>query len=230
MSFFTNSLSEQLEGTNLGIGDFQRVIMRLLSNQVIYSEQSKVEREDYYQYQRMEGVIADYLSVLGFTIHHDREYSYVILFAPGAQGPVLLDTDEEEYLGVKRSMSANDIALLVIFREGYEQALRSGANIDENGCADLSNEMINTAFNIHFGRPPPTGALRNECFQVANNLRVINSNQADWSDSEGWIKVRPVITSLVFSNLFENIASQLPDDIQEESTALLSENGHDSVP
>jgi len=204
-------ISKQLAEHNLGIAEFQRVIWRLLANQVLYCEQSQTEREIYYLYQRMEETVAEYLSAMGFRVYHDEQQGYVALFAPGAKGPTLEDEDTELVKGLRRKLNNDDICLLLLLSQSYKQAIAQG-DIDENGCANISVEVLNQSFRTYLGRPAPTGVARAEAFRTANALRIIDAPQSAWEERDSWIKVRPVITSLAYADLIAGISKQLPGE------------------
>lgn len=211
----TTIIEERLRELNLTIEDYRLVCQRLFANQIIYCEQSNAEREIYYLYVRMEELILETLSLQGWRIYHDEQHCYVMLLAPGAGSPHLDSDDADEIPGIRRRLSTDDICLLLLLNQSYQQALLSGG-IDENGCANVSIEQLNQAFRTFLGRPAPVGSIRNECFRMANSLRVIDARQEHWEQVDGWVKVRPIITSFVFSDILNAIENELPEDDFDE--------------
>lgn len=204
-------IEEILRDLNLTIEDYKLVCQRLFANQIIYCEQSNTEREIYYLYVRMEELVIETLSFQGWKIYHDEQHSYVMLLAPGAESPHFESDDADEVAGIRRRLSADDICLLLLLNQSYQQALLAGG-IDENGCANVSIEQLNQAFRTFLGRPAPIGSIRNDCFRMANSLRVIDAKQENWEQVDGWIKVRPIITSFVFSDILGAIENELPEE------------------
>lgn len=230
MSSISDIVNNILRDINLTINDYQRVCHRLLANQVIYCDQSNTEREIYYLFVRMEELIVETLSLQGWRIYHDKQNAYIVLLAPGSRSPSIEHDDSEEVSGLRRRLNNEEICLLLLLNQSYQQALMNGG-IDENGCANLAIEQLNQAFRTFLGRPAPTGALRNDCFRTMNSLRLIEASQEQWEQADGWIKVRPVITSFVFNDILNAIEKELPpddspfnsieSDADDEDTALL---------
>lgn len=213
MSLITDSILDRLAQLNLGQEEFQKVCHRLLSNQVIYSEQSKAEREAYNLFCRMEGEIVEYLEVLGFHVYHDRERNYIALFAPGARTPALeISHDERSVAGLRRTLEPDSVRLLLTCRHLYEQGLKEGRNVDENACVGVSVQVLNQTFQSLFRDVLPVGVARDRIFREIISLRVIDGKQEEWSDIDAWLKIRPVITSMVFNEMINVIAEQLPGD------------------
>ena len=211
----TDIVEERLRELNLTIEDYRLVCQRLLANQVIYCDQSNTEREIYYLFVRLEELVIETMDLQGWRIYHDDQNCYVMLLAPGANSPHLESDDVNEVAAMRRRLSADDICLLLLLNQSYQQALLAGG-IDENGCANVSIEQLNQAFRTFLGRSAPVGTIRNDMFRMANSLRVIDARQEQWEQVDGWIKVRPVITSFVFSDIINAVESELPEEDFEE--------------
>ena len=217
-----DSLQNALKDRNTDIGDFQRVIWRLMSHQVIYAEQTQIERELYHLFERMDEVIDDYLRGMGFRIYHDRSHHYVVLFSPGANSPVIESDDMDEVRGLRRTLNQEEVSLFLVLRVLYEHAVKQGA-IADDGKVKVSVEEVNTSYKTFLRRNPPQGVLRTETFRTLANLRVVGGQGSVWDDPEGWLTVTPVIVSLVFADLLRLLdegLSALDDDplilIQEQ--------------
>lgn len=238
------ALMEQLRHAKNGIKDlseFQSVCYRLLANQVLYSEHSNIERDLYFLFKQLEGPIANYFGLLDFTIYHDSNAGYVMLFGPGFNGPKIEHSDDPVITGLKRKLSVEAICLVLVLRQAYEDALRSGAGFDELGCASVSVHQINTLYGTLLGRNAPVSLERRDTFVEVKSLRIIASKKDDWDDPDGWIKITPIINSLAYSRLISNIDEKLPelcvfDDVKTpnerkdgtESEQLLSDNSDTS--
>jgi len=190
---------------------------------VIYCDQSNVEREIYYVFVRMESLVTETLALQGWRIYHDEQHCYVVLLAPGSKSPQIESDDVDEISGLRRRLSNDDICLLLLLNQSYQQALMNGG-IDENGCANVAIEQLNQAFRTFLGRPAPSGTIRNECFRMVNSLRLIEARQEQWEQADGWIKVRPIITSFVFNDILNAIEKELPDEEEVINEEYLSSN------
>lgn len=209
-------IGDQLSAYNLSLDEFKNVTRRLLANQVLYAEQSKVERELYNLFARIEHLVIEYLGVLGFTVFHDKQQNYVVVFAPGTSSPHYENDDDEDIKGLQRKLSSDAIHLLLVLLQLYEQSLIHG-EVDEDGCAKVSIENLNHSFRSVLAKEALSGTQRTEAFKACSKLRVLEGTSAEWDNPEGWIKIRPVITSLVFSNMVNIISDALPDEHYEEA-------------
>lgn len=217
-------LMEQLRQSKSSINDlseFQAVCHRLLANQVLYSEHSNIERDLYFIFNQLEGPIAEYFSLLNFTVYHDENAGYVMLFGPGFNGPRIEHSDDPVMAGLKRKLSVEAVCLVLVLRQAYEDALRSGAGFDEFGCASVSVHQINTLYGTLLGRKAPVSLERRDAFVEVKSLRLIVSKKDDWDDRDGWIKITPVINSLAYSRLIRNIDEKIPElaELDNEETS-----------
>lgn len=213
------ALFERLRQGKSGVTDtteFQSVCHRLLANQVLYAEHNNVERDLYLIFKQFEDAIAEYFSLINFTVFHDVKAGYVILFAPGFNSPSTPHTDDPVFSGLKRKLSVDAILLLLVLRQAYEDILRSGKGFDESGCASVAVQKINTLYGTLLGRKAPSSLERKDVFMEIKSLRLILSSKDDWDNPDGWIKITPIITSLAYSHLIENISEKIPDETLDE--------------
>ncbi len=226
-------LLEQLRLSKSSINDlseFQMVCHRLLANQILYSEHSNIERDLYFLFNQLEGPISDFFSLLNFTVYHDENAGYAMLFGPGFNGPKIEHSDDPVLAGLKRKLTIEAVCLVLVLRQAYEDALRSGAGFDEFGCASVSVHQINTLYGTLLGRKAPVSLERRDTFVEVKSLRLILSKKDDWDDPDGWIKITPVINSLAYSRLIRNIDEKLPELADSENEETLSSDYETNVP
>ena len=151
----------------------------------------------------------DYLSVLHIRLHHERRFTSLRLFPPGAEIPGEADTEDGFNSGLRNRLSQQEVALILVLRAEYDKSLRDG-QIDEHGQATLPLEAINLASKNLLGRPLPEGRTeRDALFRRMRQLRLIRSDgDNSLEDNETWLTIRPDITSLVT----DTVLSQLLGD------------------
>lgn len=210
-----NSLSETLEKQllvhNLDLNDWRSLLQRLLDYGVLCRDESQVEAEFYDQFVRVKSLVDDYLALIGVRFQHDAHFHFVRILPPGARVPGVDDESDEPYKGgFRQRLTQHEIALILVLRAEYDKALREGA-IDEQGCVALPLEVIVLAMKNLLRRALPDNiGERKQLFQRLRQLRLIHFLQdADFEQSESWLKIRPLIVSLVTNEWLEKIRTDL---------------------
>lgn len=215
---------KQVKSGSSDLSEFQQVCHRLLAYQVLYGEHNNIERDLYYLFKQLEEPIAEYFAVLNFTVFHDARASYVMLFGPGFNGPRIEHSDDAVLTGIKRKLSVEGVCLVLVLRQAYEDALRSGAGFDEQGCASVSVHQINMLYGTLLGRKAPASLERRDTFNEVKALRLIISGKEEWDNQDGWIKITPVINSMAYSQMISGLDESLPHNAAEEDCDTAEED------
>jgi uncharacterized protein DUF4194 len=214
MSLIQDTLEEKLKAKSRDLQEFQQAVHRLLSNQVIYAEESNIERDIYFIFRQLEGEIIEVLGILGITLYHDEERAYVVAFAPGVDSPMIqAGEDLSELAGLRKSLSNDAIKLILLLRYHYDEFIKEGSNLDQSGSALLPIQALNQSFHALLRCDPPTGPARTAIFREAANLRLIDKSTDDaWNNPDGLLRIRPIITSMVYTDMIKTLAERLEDD------------------
>ncbi|MGD8177052.1 DUF4194 domain-containing protein [Marinimicrobium sp. ARAG 43.8] len=200
-----HALNDALEARGVSQAQFSELMIRLLDHGVLCRDESKKEAELYDRYLQIPELVEDYLSVLHIRLHHERRFTSLRLFPPGAEIPGEADQDEGVSSGLRNRLSQQEVALILVLRAEYDKSLRDG-QIDEHGQATLPLEAINLASKNLLGRPLPEGRTEREVlFRRMRQLRLIRSGDASLEESESWLTIRPDITSLVTDTVLSQL-------------------------
>lgn len=203
-------LNEKLSKKSVSTDEFSELLIRLLDYGVICRDESLVEQKLYDRFIKCEDIIEDYLSLLMIRTDHNRRFTFIRIFPPGAEVPGLQDEHQQPFNGGMRArLSQMDVALVLVLRIEYAKQLREGS-VDENGCVLASMEAITIAFNNLLKKPLPENASeRRALFRHLRQLRLVHYQQEDDLDnSESWLRIRPAITSFVTDEALDSIASK----------------------
>lgn len=193
-----HTLNDELERLGLTPAQFSELMIRLLDQGVLCRDESRKEAELYDRYLQAAGLVEDYLAVLHIRLQHERRFRSLRLFPPGAEVPGLPDHGDSVDSGLRKRLSQQEVALILVLRAEYDNAVREG-QIDEQGQATLPLEALNLASKNLLNRPLPEARVeRDALFRRMRQLRLIRSAaDNDQDDSESWLIIRPDITSLV---------------------------------
>lgn len=217
-----NNLEIALEKEGVHLREFSELMIRLMDYGVICRDESQVEQTLYDRYLRVENVVAEYLSVMGIRIQHDKRFQFVRLYPPGAQVPGMEDDHDLPFNGGFRvRLSQNEVALVLVLRSQYDKALREG-QVDEQGCVLVSLESLSIALKNLLGRSLPEQLTeRKNLFRRLRQLRLIQlANEDALESSEFWLKIRPMIMSYVS----DDVLSALLAEDEDESPIVVSED------
>lgn len=213
-----HQVEQLLEKEGVLLREFTELLIRLMDYGVICRDESQVEQILYDRYLRIESIIADYLSLMGIRVQHDKRFKFVRLYPPGAQVPGMEDEQEQPFNGGFRvRLSQNEVALVLVLRSQYDKALREG-KVDEQGCVLVSLESLSIALKNLLSRSLPEQLTeRKQLFRRLRQLRLIQlSNEDALESTEFWLKIRPMIMSYVSDDVLSTL---LDDDKLEEYSA-----------
>jgi len=222
----TECLTESLEKEGVGLGEFRELSLRLLNYGVLCRAENQTEQVLYDRYLRVEGIVAEYLGLIGIRILHERQFSYLRVYPPGTDMPGMDDTEENAFSGGLRArLRQDEVALLLVLRLQYDKALREGL-LDDDGFVSESIETISIAMKNLMSRSLPEKiADRKRVFSRLRQLRLIEYRQDDNMESaESWIKIHPMIVTFVtddsLSALEEALEAPLEVELIPESNLL----------
>ena len=151
----SEALREKLARENIGLDEFQELLIRLLNYGVLSRQESQTEQQLYDRYLRSAEPVQQYLSLLGIRIHHDRRFEYIRLYPPGSCVPGMEQASDNAFSGSLRArLSQNEVALILVLRSQYDKALREG-KVDEHGYVAESMESLCIALKNLLGRSLP---------------------------------------------------------------------------
>lgn len=203
-------LDQQLQQKSVSVDEFTELLIRLLDYGVVCRDESQVEQKLYDRFIQCEELIEEYLSLLAIRMDHNRRFNLIRVFPPGAEVPGLQDDDQQAFNGGLRArLTQLEVALVLVLRIEYAKQLREG-RIDENGCVLVSLEGLTIAFNNLLKRSLPENITeRRALFRRLRQLRLVHYQQEDDLDSpEGWLRIRPSITSFVTDQARDALVDQ----------------------
>ena len=226
------TIEKSLEKEGLSQRDLSELLVRLLDYGVICRDESQIEQQLYDRYLRLEELVGDYLTMLGIRIQHDRRFQFVRLFPPGAQVPGMVDDPQNTGAQAFRSrLNQNEVALILVLRAQYDKALREGM-VDEQGCVMVSLEALSIAMKNLLKRTLPENLTdRKALFRRLKQLRLVQiANDEQLSDSDMWLKVRPMIMSYVSDQVLSELMEEEGEEQEQaESGAAVASQKSDSA-
>lgn len=203
-------IQESLKKFNLSNDDFSELVIRLLDYGVITRDKSQVETKLYDRFVQCEDLVEDYLSPLKLRIQHDRKFSFVRLFPPGASIPGEPDSDDSPFnSGFRVKPSQQEIAAILVLRVEYEKSLREG-KVDEKGCVLIAMEGLAISHKNLLKRPlPEVQGERLVIFKRLRQLRLIDFRlEEDINNADSWISIQPSIASFVSDDVLTSLEPQ----------------------
>ena len=227
-----DQLEKLLEKDGVQLKEFSELVIRLMDYGVICRDESQVEQILYDRYQRIEGLVQDYVSLMGIRIQHDKRFQFVRCYPPGAQVPGMEDDDQPFNGGLRVRLSQNEVALVLVLRSQYDKALREG-QVDEQGCVLVSLESLSIALKNLLNRNLPENLTeRKNLFRRLRQLRLIQlANEDALGAAEFWFKIRPMIMSYVSDDVLSTLLAEQEEGevvISEESTEVTAEDASTS--
>lgn len=221
-----DALEKSLEQHGLSDAQFSELMIRLLDYGVLCRDESRKEAELYDRYLQIPELVEDYLAVLQVRLQHEPRFCSLRLFPPGASVPGLADSEASTQSGLRERLSQQEVALILVLRAEYDKALREG-QIDADGQVTLPMEAISLACRNLLNRPlPESRSERGALLRRMRQLRLIRSaGDVAPEDAEGWLIIRPGITSLVTD---EVLAQLLADDAPSQAADPRPANNSDS--
>lgn len=195
------AIKRDLAHVDLSLEDFQRVIQRLLANQVLYRDpENRTEREIYDAFEKMDDLVTDYLEAMGLTLVHRADQHFAVVYPPGAEHPYQSEPDTRAP-SLRARVSKEDSALLLVCRMRYEDALRAGETNEEDEAL-VSLEDIYTSYRMVAKESmSEQKGQRERAFQRLRRHRLIDYMTLDNEDA--LVKIRPTILALTLSGFVE---------------------------
>ena len=200
-----SALDEALIPLEISSDEFSELVIRLLDYGVINREESQIEQTLYDRYLQCAELVAEYLSILKLRIQHDRQFSFIRVFPPGAEVPGLPDDDAGAFSGGFRNRpSQQEVAVILALRVEYEKSLREG-QVDEKGQVLLPVEGLAIAMKNLLKRSLPDNQTeRKNLFKRLRQLRLVHFNSdMDLDSAESWLRIQPAITSFVNDDVLD---------------------------
>lgn len=221
-------IEQQLDKAGVSQNEYSELLIRLLDYGVLCRDESQTEQQLYDRYLRVQGLVEDYLSIIGVRVQHDARFNFIRLFPPGAEVPGLAADDERPFNGGFRvRLTQNEVALVLVLRSLYDRSVREG-QLDDQGCVLVSIESITLSLRNLLKRSLPENITeRRQIFRRLRQLRLIQLNQDITEESaELWIRIRPMIISYVSDDVLSMLqgSAESPQQVQEEA----GEYGEDS--
>ena len=213
-------IDKECEQAGLSQKEFSELLVRLLDYGVICRDESQIEQALYDRFIRIDGLVSDYLSLLGIRIQHDKRFQFIRLYPPGAQVPGL--EDDWQHTGqqaFRTRLSQSEVALILVLRTQYDKALREGA-VDDQGCVMVSLENLTIALkNLLKRQLPEQLTERKQLFRRLKQLRLIHiANEEGLTDGDMWIRIRPMIISYVNESVLAELMTDQSNKPAAEST------------
>lgn len=208
-----NELESVIERENINLGEFRELLQRLLGHGIVCRDENQTEQQLYDRFLRIESPVKQYFELLGINLHHDRTFEYVRLYPPGSLVPGEQETATTGTIshgGLKRNLRQQEVALVLVLRALYEQALREG-QLDDDGYAAESLESISIAMRNLINRQlPSTLTERTLLFRQVRRLRLIRFHpDIDLEDSDAWIRIHPMIVSFVGDKALDQVCQTI---------------------
>lgn len=200
-------IEQQLEKAGVSQNEYSELLIRLLDYGVLCRDESQTEQLLYDRFLRIEGLVEDYLSIIGVRVQHDARFNFIRLFPPGAEVPGLAADDERPFNGGFRvRLTQNEVAVVLVLRSLYDRSVREG-QLDEQGCVLVSIESITLSLRNLLKRSLPENITeRRQIFRRLRQLRLIQLNQEISEDStELWVRIRPMIISYVSDDVLSTL-------------------------
>lgn len=221
----TDYLTEKLEPTGVKLEEFQELCLRLLNYGVLCRDESQVEQQLYDRYMRVAEWVNDYLALVGIQVFHDRRFAYLRLYPPGAQVPGMDESEHQAFAsGLRARLRQDEVALLLVLRQQYDQALREGL-LDDTGFVTETMESLGIAMRNQLGRSLPEKLTdRKRVFERLRKLRLIQYRQDDdLEHGETGLKIHPMIVAFVNEAALAAMGETLPEKEDDNDDDLLAD-------
>lgn len=209
----SDALNEALDREGVSLDEFRELAIRLLNYGVLCRAESQTERQLYDRYLRIQPLIDDYLDLIGVRVLHDRQFAWLRLYPPGSHVPGMEEAEAGAFAGSLRArLRQDEVALLLVLRLQYDQALREG-QVDEDGFVAASMESIGIAMKNLLGRSLPEKITeRKRTFQRLHQLRLIQYRRdEDIEAAEAWLRIHPMIVSFVGEDALAGLEESLDE-------------------
>ena len=194
-SYIKNSVSD----VNVSVDEFGDIAIYLLDSGVICRDDTKVERNLYDKFIRIEEEMMQYLKIIGVHIYHNREFFSVRAYAPDATHPHSDDVADGGSSLMRLSINKELAASLLICYLIYEQ-YRSEARLEDDFTAVVEQHEFITAHAAMLGIDVIQSGSKNipaEIYKSLKKLRAINYHSDFFNSDEYPLIIRPYIYDIV---------------------------------
>lgn len=207
-------IENELKQANADMSDFRRIVNRLLNQQALYRRQSQAEAEDYDMYIRLEGLVKDYLGVLGFTVVHHDSQRYLVCYPPGAEIPGVYndDTEQQHY---QQTLKRNEKIMLITVRYLFEELLREG-KVNDEGVAFVDLEKLSHTFAMIAKQSLEKESEREDLLKLLKRLRVVEYK--DISEPDAYVGIRSTILCFTLNSVLAEVNEVLGVETEVEET------------
>ncbi|GLS27204.1 DUF4194 domain-containing protein [Marinibactrum halimedae] len=220
MSNLKEFYAPTLKSLSISEDRFRELLLRLLDYGILCRNENQTEQQYYDVYLRTQALVNDYFEWMGIRILHDSRFQTVRLLPPGAVVPGVEDESTLPFSGGLRSrLTQAEVAMVLALRAEYEKALREG-QIDDAGCVRLSLEALALSMKNVVGRPLSDNLTeRKNQLRRLRQLRLVDVNLDDiLENSDGWLKIRPMIISFVSDDVLAGLMQADDDHAQSGDT------------
>ena len=206
------TIDKELDQEGLSQRDFfSELLVRLLDYGVICRDESQIEQQLYDRYVRLEELVGDYLSLLGIRIQARPPLSVCAPVSAGCAGAGhggrrnhpghtgLPQPSESERSGVNSGV-ARPVRQSPARRAGGRAGLCDGVTGSAEHCHEKSCSNVRCRITSPNAKP---------CFRRLKQLRLVQiSNDDDLTNSDMWLRVRPMIMSYVSDQVLAELLEE----------------------
>lgn len=203
-----NFILEQLAAGNLKQDRFQEIVHRLFSSGIIIRDDDRVEERLYDDARRIEDLLSEVFSMLGFRLVHDLKNEYFRLYPPGAQIPGVAEDGVEPVGALRAKLSPDFVAAALALRFIYQQGLVDGGNrlTDAGEVLIHFEELASTMLTQVKRALPETPTERKHLLAELKRHRLIQySSTFSPSDEDALIAIRPVILGVISDDMLASV-------------------------
>lgn len=173
----TDTLQAQLEArladTSVTVERFRQLIGRLYATGALYRPWSEEEGRLYDDASRIEPILADYFSLAGFQLTHDRDARILRLFPPGAAEGDATEGAQEVTKRLRTRVTREFAAALLALRFLYGKAVQEG-NVNAQDEVAVTIEELAQAMAGTLGlQLPRSSAERQILFRELRIHRIL---------------------------------------------------------
>lgn len=222
-----NLVYDELKEDNIEMEQFSELVSYLLENGVICKERAdtdsesrdfahKKEKELYETFLECEGILRDYLSIVGIELKHNRDFHSIRIYPPGADYPGKENEDFEVLsTGMRKRLNNEESAYLLTFYLLYDTGVNEG-KIEASGEVVVKHEEFATALVTYLGLQIGKKSSVMESMKTLKRLKAIRYREA--ADEEDLIYIiRPLIRDIVLPETVKPILQTLQQEETNET-------------
>ena len=209
----TDALQTQLEArladTSVTVERFRQLVGRLYATGVLYRPWSEEEGRLYDDASRIESILADYFSMAGFRLTHDRDARILRLFPPGAAEGDSEEAAQEVTKRLRARVSREFAAALLALRFLYGKAVQEG-NVNAQDEVTVTIEELAQAMAGTLGlQLPRSSAERQTLFRELRMHRILRlPEESRIGSPDSFIAIQRSVLSLVSEGILETVLAE----------------------